>query len=314
MTFKLGKSGRAIAAAATLAAVAAVAVSVAPASAAIQHAASGITVYYIPKDTNNPYEVIADQGGKTALTALGDTQVVSSGTEDTAAAQEPSIQTAIQSGAKAIVIAGNDPDGLCPQLKAAMAAGVAVVTFDSDTSCRQLFINQANTNQNAWIGFMKKELKLPKYKNMKLVKIYYGNDNPQQSLTATQSMLQAYPNLTGIISPTTVGISTAAQYLSHSKYKGKVHLTGLGLPSQMKKYVLDGTVKEFELWNPNDLGYLAGYAADALASKKITGKVGETFTAGKLGKYTIINAAGGPQVVLGKPYVFNKANVAKFNF
>jgi rhamnose transport system substrate-binding protein len=345
MTFKLGKSGRAIAAVATLAAVAATAVTIAPASAAVKHAKAGITVYYIPKDTNNPYEVIADQGGKTALTALGNKQVVSSGTEDTAAAQEPSIQTAIQSGAKAIVIAGNDPDGLCPQLKAAMAAGIAVVTFDSDTSCRQLFINQANTeqigrsevqllgkemgykgqfailsaastasNQNAWIGFMKKELKLPKYKNMKLVKTYYGNDNPAQSLQATQSMLQAYPNLTGIISPTTVGISTAAQYLSHSKYKGKVHLTGLGLPSQMKKYVLDGTVKEFELWNPNDLGFLAAYAASAIADGKIKGKVGESFTAGKLGKYTIINAAGGPQVVLGKPYVFNKANVAKFNF
>jgi rhamnose transport system substrate-binding protein len=149
---------------------------------------------------------------------------------------------------------------------------------------------------------------------MQLVKIYYGNDNPAQSLQATESMLQAYPNLKGIISPTTVGISSAAQYLDHSKYKGKVILTGLGLPSQMKKYVLDNTVQAFELWNPEDLGYLAGYAAAALASGQITGKPGQTFTAGKLGKYTIINAAGGPQVVLGPPYVFTKKNVAKFNF
>ena len=43
-------------------------------------------------------------------------------------------------------------------------------------------------------------------------------------------------------------------------------LTGLGLPSQMKAYVKDGTVKQFELWNPTDLGYLAGYAAASLAS------------------------------------------------
>jgi rhamnose transport system substrate-binding protein len=344
MTFKMGSRARLVATFATLAALVATVVTVVPASAS-SSLKTGQTVYFIPKDTNNPYEVIADQGGKTALDKIGDKQVVSSGTEDTAAAQEPSIQTAIQSGANAIVIAGNDPAGLCPQLKQAMAAGIAVVTFDSDTNCRQLFINQANTeqigrsevdllgkemgykgqfailsaastasNQNAWIKYMKLELKLPKYKNMQLVKIYYGNDNPAQSLQATQSMLQAYPNLTGIISPTTVGISTAAQYLSHSKYKGKVHLTGLGLPSQMKKYVLDGTVKEFELWNPSDLGYLAGYAAAAIASGDIKGKAGETFSAGKLGKYKIINAAGGPQVVLGKPYVFNKANVAKFNF
>ena len=112
---------------------------------------------------------------------------------------------------------------------------------------------------------MKLELKKPAYKNMKLVKIYYGNDNPAQSRQATVAMLQAYPNLKGIESPTTVGISSAAQYLSTSKYKKKVVLTGLGLPSQMKKYVHNGTVTAFALWNPEDLGYLAGYAVSALA-------------------------------------------------
>src|SRR3954453_648501 len=307
---------------------------------------TGQTIYYIPKDTLNPYEVIADGGGKIALTALGDKQGVSSGTQDTAAAQQPSIQAAIQSNAAGIVIAGNDPDAVCPALKQAMAKGMAVVAFDSDTNCRQLFINQADTetigrsqikllaqqmgykgdfailsaastatNQNAWIKYMQLELKKPAYKNMKLVKIYYGNDNPAQSLQATESMLQAYPNLKGIESPTPVGISSAAQYLSNSKYKGKVVLQGLGLPSQMKKYLLNGTVKSFALWNPEDLGYLAGYAAAAIASGDIKGKVGETFKAGKLGTYKIILGPDKrPQVILGPPFVFDKSNVAKFNF
>jgi rhamnose transport system substrate-binding protein len=228
-----------------------------------------------------------------------------------------------------------------------MAKGMAVVSFDSDSNCRQLFINQADTetigrsqiallgklmgykgefailsaastatNQNAWIKYMKLELKKSRYENMKLVKIYYGNDNPAQSLQATESMLQAYPNLKGIESPTTVGISSAAQFLSNSKkYKGKIALTGLGLPSQMKKYVFNNTVKEFALWNPEDLGYLAGYAVSAIADGKISGKVGQKFTAGKLGKYTIIKGSDGkPQVILGPPFVFNKKNVAKFNF
>ena len=305
----------------------------------------GQTVYFIPKDTLNPYEVIADRGGKLGLTEIGDKLVVSSGTQDTAAAQQPSIQAAIQSGAAAIVIAANDPVAVCPALKQAMAKGIAVVAFDADSNCRQVFINQANTetigrsqiqllakemgykgefailsaastagNQNAWIKYMKLELKKAKYKKMKLVKTYYGNDNPAQSLQATESMLQAYPNLTGIESPTTVGISSAAQFLSHSKYKGKVHLVGLGLPSQMKKYVFDGTVKEFALWNPEDLGYLAAYAAASISSDVIKGKVGETFKAGKLGSYKIYKGANGPEVVLGPPFVFNKSNVAKFKF
>jgi rhamnose transport system substrate-binding protein len=171
------------------------------------------------------------------------------------------------------------------------------------------------TNQNAWIKYMKLELKKPAYKNMKLVKIYYGNDNPAQSRQATVSMLQAYPNLKGIESPTTVGISSAAQYLSHSKYKKKVVLTGLGLPSQMKTYVHNGTVTAFQLWNPEDLGYLAGYAVSALANGTITGKVGQTFKAGKLGHYVIIRGPDGkPQVVLGPPYTFTIKNVDKFKF
>jgi len=307
---------------------------------------TGQTVYFIPKDTLNPYEVIADRGGKLALDEIGNKQVVSSGTVDTAAAQLPSVQAAIQSGANAIVIAGNDPQGLCQQLDAAKARGIAIVSFDSDVNCRQLFINQADTetigrsqvqlfaklagtkgqvailsaastatNQNAWIRYMKLELKKPKYKNLKLVKIAYGDDNPAKSLTETQSLLKAFPNLRGIISPTTVGISSAAQYLSRTpRFKNKVVLTGLGLPSQMKKYVLDGTVKEFALWNPENLGYLAGYAASALASGVITGQPGESFKAGKLGTYRIIKGANGPEVILGPPFNFNKSNVAKFKF
>ena len=62
---------------------------------------------------------------------------------------------------------------------------------------------------------MKKQL--TKYPNMKLVTTVYGNDDPATSLTVLQGLLSAYPNLKGIISPTTVGISTAAQYLSTHK-------------------------------------------------------------------------------------------------
>jgi rhamnose transport system substrate-binding protein len=308
---------------------------------------SGLTVYFIPKDVNNPYEVIADQGGTSALQELGGKVVVNSGTEDTAAAQIPAIQAAIQAHADAIVIAGNDPSALCPALGQAAAAGIKVVSFDSDVTCPDhLFINQADTetigrsevqllakeinssgeiailsaaatatNQNAWIKYMKDEL--TKYPNMKLVDTVYGNDDPATSLTVLQGLLTAHPNLKGIISPTTVGISTAAQYLSqHKDIAAKVTLTGLGLPSQMKKYVLDGTVKAFELWNPNNLGYLAGYAAANLASGKFDGSAGSKFKAGKLGDYTVQPAAGdsGPSVVLGPPTVFDKNNVEQFNF
>jgi ABC-type sugar transport system ATPase subunit len=46
----------------------------------------------------------------------------------------------------------------------------------------------------------------------------------------------------GLVSPTTVGIAAAAKYLSASAFKGKVALTGLGTPNQMRDYVNEGTV------------------------------------------------------------------------
>jgi rhamnose transport system substrate-binding protein len=311
---------------------------------------SGLTVYFIPKDTQNPYEVLADEGGQKALSELGGKVVVSSGTQDTAAAQIPSIQAAIQANADAIVIAANDPSALCPSLNQAAKKGIAVVSFDSDLSCgstpSHLFINQADTktigtsevdllakqigssgeigilsaaasatNQNAWIKYMKEQL--PKYPNMKLVTTVYGNDDPATSLTVLQGMLSAYPNLKGIISPTTVGISTAAQYLStHPDVAKRVTLTGLGLPSQMRKYVKDGTVQSFELWNPSNLGYLAGYAAANLASGTTTLDTDASFKAGSLGEYKVLAPAAdtGPSVVLGPPTVFDKTNIDKFQF
>jgi len=158
---------------------------------------------------------------------------------------------------------------------------------------------------------MQEELKKPEYKDMKLVKIAYGNDEDQKSFTETQGLLEAYPNLKGIVSPTSVGIAAAARYMSSSPYKGKVVLTGLGTPNQLRAFVKDGTIKEFELWNPADLGYLAAYAAAQLCSGNIQGKEGETFSAGKLGNRTVEKDG---VVILGPPMVFNADNIDKFNF
>jgi rhamnose transport system substrate-binding protein len=304
----------------------------------------GLKVFVIPKNLGNPYFTLADSvktgGALAALGTLGESGTETSGTAATPASQLPAIQAAITKGANALILSATDPSALCPTLKAAMSKGITVVTYDSDApTCRDIFVNQASsqaigdsevdllakdihdtgeigivsaaasaTNQNTWIGYMKQELK--KYPKMKLVSIVYGNDDPTTATQVTQGLLQHYPNLKGIISPTTVGILAAAQVLDTSKYRGKVALTGLGTPVAMKKYVEDGTVGPFELWNPANLGYLAAYAAVNFASKKITGAVGQTFTAGKLGKFTI---GADHTILLGPPLVFTKANINSYN-
>ncbi len=173
-----------------------------------------------------------------------------------------------------------------------------------------LSATQNATNQNTWIKIMKDELSKPRYRDMKLVKTAYGDDVDQKSFQETQGLLKAYPDLKGIISPTTVGLAAAARYVSGSKYKGKVTLGGLGTPNQMRKYIKNGTLEQFSLWDASKLGYLGAYAA-ALSSGQITGKEGEKFTAGKLGEYTVGQDG---EVVLGPPTVFDSGNIDDFDF
>jgi rhamnose transport system substrate-binding protein len=305
----------------------------------------GLNVFVIPKNLGNNYFTVADSvktgGALAALQQLGESGSETSGSAATSASQLPAIQAAIAKGANALIVSATDPTALCPTLKQAMARGITVVTYDSDApTCRTLFINQASTaaigtsevdllakdihdtgqigivsaaasatNQNAWIGYMKQELK--KYPKMQLVSTVYGNDDPTTATQVSSGLLQHYPHLAGIISPTTVGILAAAGVLDTAQYRGKVALTGLGTPLSLKKFVDDGTVKTFELWDPAKLGYLAAYAAVNLASKKITNASGQSFTAGKLGSFTV---GAGNSVLLGPPQVFDKANISQFNF
>ncbi|GAB2997555.1 rhamnose ABC transporter substrate-binding protein [Amycolatopsis acidiphila] len=304
----------------------------------------GVKMAFLPKQLNNPYSDIEVGGGKVALDELkGEYKLV--GPNDASASSQVSyINTLIQQQQDVIGIAANDPNAVCPSLNQARSAGIKVVAFDSDAAkdCRDVFINQATTqgigeqlvkmaselaggsgeiailsatpnatNQNAWIDVVKQELAKPEYAGLKLDKIAYGNDDDQKSFQEAQGLLQSFPNLKVIVSPTTVGIAAAARYISSSSYKGRVAVTGLGTPNQMREYVKDGTAKEFALWNPADIGYLAAYAGVALASGQITGAEGQKFKAGKLGEYTI--GAGG-EIVLGPPTVFDSKNIDQYNF
>lgn len=304
----------------------------------------GLKMAFLPKQLNNPYTDIEVGGGQAALGELkGEYKLV--GPNDASASSQVSyINTLIQQQQDVIGIAANDPNAVCPSLNQARQAGIKVVAFDSDAAkdCRDVFVNQATTvgigqglvqmtrdltggqgdiailsatpnatNQNSWIAVVNEELKKPENAGMKLVATVYGNDDDQKSFQEAQGLLQTYPNLKAIVAPTTVGIAATARYVSSSAYKGKVAVTGLGTPNQMREYVKDGTVTKFALWNPADIGYLAAYAGTALASGKISGAEGEKFTAGKLGEYTI---GTNGEIVLGPPTVFDANNIDQFNF
>ena len=303
------------------------------------------TMAFLPKQLNNPYTDVVLGGGETGAEEIGYDSQALGPLEASASAQIPFIEQATQEGTNVIVIAANDPDAVGPSLSSAREAGAKIVAFDSDTNpdYRDIFISQVvakdvaliqleiiseqiggagdiailsatatATNQNEWIKFMEEELDSnPDYADINLVAKVYGDDDADKSFQETQGLLSSYPDLKGIISPTTVGIAAAAKYLSTSDYKGKVALTGLGLPNEMRSFVKDGTVTEFALWDPAQLGYVAAFAGKALVDGTITGAEGDKFDAGDLGEITV--GANGVAIV-GPPTRFNAENIDDYDF
>ncbi|MGO1739923.1 MAG: rhamnose ABC transporter substrate-binding protein [Actinomycetaceae bacterium] len=302
----------------------------------------GLAISMLPKSVNNPYFESSSVGAEAVVTDLSGTYEYTGPSDASASSQVSYINTLSQQGVDAILLSANDPNALCSSLDQARSTGTAVVTFDSDVDpeCRDLFVSQVDgeevglalmemaaeqvdgdgqiavlsatanaANQNAWIAVMEEELESnPDYADIELVAIAYGDDEDERSFAETQGLLQAHPDLEAIVAPTTVGILSAARYVQGSDYD--VAVTGLGNPNDMRQYVEDGTVTEFALWDPGELGELAAYAGAAFASGMISGE-GDTFTAGELGEYTV-----GPDgvIVLGPPTRFNSENIDDFDF
>lgn len=328
-----------------IAALAATAFVAAPAQAKTK-----LKIAHIPKLGTIGYFQAAHKGVERACKELKASCSYKGPTEITAAAQVKEINAAVQGGFNVLIVAANDKDALVPALRAAQKRKVTVVTYDSDVAKkgRKVFVNQASsqgigqalaksasdlaggsgdiailsttpdaTNQNVWIDFMKQEL-AAKYPNVKVVATAYGLDKPEESTTETQGLIQKYPTIKAIVAPTSVGIVAAAKYVSSSASKGKVFVTGLGLPNDMKTYIKDGSGAQASLWDVENFGYVAVHVANRIVNKKQSVKVGATVKSGKgdkgLKTRTVTKGAVGNEIILGPATVFTKDNVDQFNF
>ena len=314
--------------------------------------ASSHTYAIVTKSAGNPYNEREAAGFKEVIEAAGGKCIVQNPESATADAQISVIQSLISQGVDSIAIAANDSNALASVCQEAMDAGIKVLTLDSDVNAavRATFCNQAGvqevgqalidavydicggegqyailsatsqaTNQNAWIDAMKSiQESDSKYSKLELVEVAYGDDEPQKSTDQTQALLTNYKDLKCICAPTTVGIAAAAKVLQDQK--STVKLTGLGLPSEMKEYIGDDDAHSCPymfLWNPIDLGKLAGYASIALVDGTITGAVDDTFEAGDMenSPYTLTAVAGADnasEIILGPPFKFDPSNIEEW--
>jgi rhamnose transport system substrate-binding protein len=267
--------------------------------------------------------------------------------ENSVAGQIEIMTAAATQGVGAVMLSNNAGDQIAPSAEAAAAANVKVVTWDSPIPNGQgesVFVAQVDfeetgrvmadmaheimggegefailsaspdaANQNAWIASMEAALAADeKYAGLTLVDTVYGNDQSEESYNRALALVDAHPDLKLIMAPTTVGIQAAAKAMQDEGLCEQVKVSGLGLPAEMVSYTLNGCAPQFALWDFRDLGYLTYHVAYGLATGQLTGEAGETFTAGRMGEFTVEEdpgREGARRVLMGPFTVYTAENV-----
>ena len=288
-------------------------------------------------------EAAEELGNPTALDFVGPTA------ENSVAGQIEFVTNAPAGGYDVVMLSNNSGDQIVPAAVAAQEAGTRVVTWDSPIPTGEgesLFVAQVDfdetgqvmaemalsilgedggqfailsaspdaANQNAWIAAMETALEDPKYANLELLEIVYGDDQSEKSYEQAQALISKHPDMELIMAPTSVGIVSAAKAVQDEGLCEEIKVSGLGDPTEMLEYTLNGCAPEFALWSFVDLGYLTYYVSYLLATGAIEGVEGETFVAGRMGEYEITQDPTRPdiealRVLMGPFSIYNIDNV-----
>jgi len=323
-----------------------------------------LKIVMVPKFTGTAYFAATEKGAKEAVAELKGKGLAIDFlyTGPTVANSDEQIRMVddlVAQKPDAIIIAPTNPEAMVPVAKKAKASGIKVITYDADVAdrtARQWFVNQGTFtqagaalvdvvaeqagasarfavvstdpgafSQNSWIAAIKAQMQA-KYPKMQLVDIRYGLGKPAESFSVAQDLINKFQGqLDAIVAPTVVALPKVAEAVEQAGLTGKIVITGMSTPKDMKEFVKRGTVKTFVLWNPVDLGYLAVYVAQASLAGTLKDNATEAkLPAGRLGTRDAVASleditAKGPLtlknvIVLGDSFRFTMDNIDQFNF
>lgn len=301
------------------------------------------TVGFMPKLVGIPYFNACKRGAEEAARELKIELVYDGPTKADSNQQIDLINQWVASGNyDCLVVACNDPDLVAPALRDARDNNLLVVTYDADCQpdARRFFVNMATydavaramvdamaeelgPNADGKVGILTSSIQAPnqsewakrlkayakeKYPAMRLLAETEHGEDRDLGVTRAKSLIQANPDLKGIIGLTSVAVPAAAEAVRQEGKKGQVKVTGVSTPKDMRDYVKDGTVNTVVLWNPVDLGYLSVHVAHLLRQ----GKVPEngSIEAGRLGRINVKDR----EVLLGAPIRFTRDTIDHYDF
>ena len=176
-----------------------------------------------------------------------------------------------------------------------------------------VFTFKVESTFDEWAAIFDSKEATRRHREFNIQPLYRGcsDDDPQKSTTEAEALLAKYPDLRGIISPTTVGVAAAAQVVESAGKCDQVQVTGLGTPNQMRPFLKSGCVKAFQLWDPSVEGEIAGWLSVQMVENGMKLSEGMTISVPDQGDVEI-NANN---LIYAAPMLdFVPGNIDNFNF
>jgi len=299
-----------------------------------------ITVAMMPKSKGNPYFKACRIGAEEAAKALNVQLIWDGPTEPDPAKQNEVIDTWITRGVDVIAVAVENREGISSVLRKAQSRGIKVVTWDADAEpdARTLFVNQATPegiaevlmgeaskvlggegkfaiitgsltagNMVAWQKAIE-VVRSSKYPKIRMAALRSCDDLQKKAFDEATNLMGSDPEIKLFMSICTPAVPGAAEAVKQSG-RSDVKVIGLGLPNDNKPYVHEGVTSAVILWKTADLGYLTVAVAKAVAQGKVSAE-SKSFDSDRLGRLRL----EGDNVILGRPFAFNKDNIDGFDF
>ncbi|MGG4345370.1 autoinducer 2 ABC transporter substrate-binding protein [Paenibacillus lautus] len=268
--------------------------------------ASGSRTYFMnPKSIGPAYWAAAEKGAKKAEADLKVKVLFNAPTEADSSKQINMIQDMLTRKVSGIGVSPNDAKAVGPVFKKAAGQGVNIVTWDSDApdTDRQYYVAPATDQEigellaktigeeiggKGQVAFMvaglgsqnqiaksnaAKAYFAANYPGIEVVTTVASDDDQQKAYANAQNLLQTYPDLKGIIGFAGGEPPAAAEVVEQAVKAGtleknQVAITGIAVPSLVKNYIKNGTIKTDIIWDPGKLAYVTVYILDQLAQGK----------------------------------------------
>lgn len=312
---------------------------------AAQAPAEKTRIVIMPKLVGIDYYNAVENGVKIAAKELTDTAEIEwiGPTDATASAQIEMLSSIIATQPDVICVACDDTEALVPTFQQATAAGIKVVTWDSDSaSGRDLFVDLVDyetfgnalidsmakqiggkgeiaiittsftaTNQVNWIRVVEDKI-ASTYPDITILTKEAVGEDTQAAYEKATALMNSNPELVGFIALGCPNVPGVAQAVEEAGKTGTVAVVGNGLPNSIESYIKSGVMADSMIWNATYHGYLTVYAALQLCNGGIA--VGDKVSAGSLGEFEVKAMDDGTPTIAMNILVITPENVEEYDF